>query len=80
MPSTEHVPLKLCGRGAHNHPVWLNRTLPINARIEFDAVSYGDEGDLKCEVWGDGRTFATGVSYTNATTCNGFNAHRREAH
>ena len=59
---------KLCGKGAHNHPVWLNRTLPINARIEFDAVAYGDDGDLKCEVWGDGRSFATGTSYTNATS------------
>ncbi len=59
---------KLCGRGAHNHGVWLNRTLPVNARIEFDAVAYSDEGDLKCEVWGDGRSFATGTSYTNATS------------
>ncbi len=59
---------KLCGRGAHNHGVWLNRTLPVNARIEFDAVSYSDEGDLKAEVWGDGHSFATGTSYTNATS------------
>ncbi|HEY8077571.1 MAG TPA: hypothetical protein VIF62_25770, partial [Labilithrix sp.] len=59
---------KLCGRGSHNHGVWLNRTLPIDARIEFDAVAYSDEGDLKCEVWGDGHSFATGTSYTNATS------------
>ncbi len=59
---------KLCGVGARNHPVWLNRTLPVNARIEFDAVSYSDEGDLKCEVWGDGEGYAAGMSYTNATS------------
>ena len=28
---------RLCVKGAHNHGVWLNRTLPINVRIEFDA-------------------------------------------
>jgi hypothetical protein len=59
---------RLCGQGAKNHPVWLNKTLPINARIEFDAVSTSDEGDLKCEVWGDGKSFATSTSYTNASS------------
>ena len=59
---------RLCGEGAHNHGVWLNRTLPINARIEFDAMALSDEGDLKAELWGDGRSYATGTSYTNATS------------
>jgi hypothetical protein len=59
---------RLCGQGARNHGVWLNRTLPVNARIEFDAVSTSDDGDLKAEVWGDGRSYATGTSYTNATS------------
>lgn len=59
---------KLCVQGAHNHPVWLNKVLPVNARIEFDAVSYSDDGDLKAEIWGDGKTYATGTSYTNATS------------
>src|SRR5512139_1315554 len=26
-------------RGAHNHPLWLRRTLPRDVRIEFDAQS-----------------------------------------
>ena len=26
-------------KGAHNHGVWLSRTLPTNVRIEFDAAS-----------------------------------------
>jgi len=59
---------RLCGQGAHNHPVWLNRVLPVNARIEFDAIAESDDGDLKAEVWGDGRSAATGTSYTNATS------------
>ncbi|MEZ4222448.1 MAG: hypothetical protein R3B13_16030 [Polyangiaceae bacterium] len=59
---------KLCGRSARNHGVWLKRRLPVNARIEFDATSASPEGDLKLEVWGDGRSHATGVSYTNATS------------
>jgi hypothetical protein len=59
---------KLCGQGAKNHPVWLNKVLPVNARIEFDAVTYSDDGDLKCEVWGDGQGYARGTSYTDATS------------
>jgi hypothetical protein len=59
---------KLCGQNSRNHGVWLNKVLPVNARIEFDAISYSPEGDLKCEVWGDGASAATSVSYTNATS------------
>lgn len=59
---------RLCGRNAKNKGVWLNRTLPVNARIEFDATSDSPEGDIKAEVWGDGLTGATGTSYTNATS------------
>src|SRR5262249_25843567 len=36
---------RLCVQGAHNHGAWLARTLPTNARIEFDAVSSSPEGD-----------------------------------
>ena len=59
---------QLCGQGAKNHGIWLNRVLPLNARIEFDAIASNDEGDLKAEVWGDGKSFARGVSYTDATS------------
>lgn len=59
---------RLCVANAHNHGVWLQRTLPVNARIEFDAISDSLEGDIKAEFWGDGRSAATGVSYTNATS------------
>jgi hypothetical protein len=59
---------KLCGERAHNHGIWLKRTLPVNARIEFDATSASPDGDLKAEYWGDGHSAATGISYTNATS------------
>ena len=59
---------KLCGEHAKNHGVWLKRVLPVNARIEFDAVAQSADGDLKAEYWGDGRSYATSLSYTNATS------------
>ncbi len=58
----------LCAKDARNHPAWLRRRLPENARIEFDATSSSPDGDLKVEVWGDGRSFATSTSYSNATS------------
>jgi hypothetical protein len=59
---------RLCGRGARNHGVWLRKPIPINARIEFDAIASSTDGDLKGEFWGDGQSSATSVSYTNATS------------
>lgn len=59
---------RLCGQRAANHGVWLNRTLPINARIEFDAIAESPQGDLKAEVWGDGQSHATKATYDNATS------------
>jgi hypothetical protein len=59
---------KLCIRGAHNKGAWLVRRLPVNARIEFEAYAESAEGDIKVELWGDGASGATAVSYTNATS------------
>jgi hypothetical protein len=59
---------RLCGEHAKNHGVWLKRVLPVDARIEFDATSQSVDGDIKAEYWGDGRSFATSLSYTNATS------------
>ncbi|MCA9618211.1 MAG: hypothetical protein KC731_04300 [Myxococcales bacterium] len=57
----------LCGRGAKNHGVWLTRRLPRDARITFDAWTTSTDGDLKVELWGDGKSHATGNSYDDAT-------------
>jgi hypothetical protein len=59
---------KLCVRGARNKGAWLVRRLPVNARIEFDAYAESAEGDVKVELWGDGQSGATAISYTNATS------------
>ncbi|HVU01009.1 MAG TPA: DUF6250 domain-containing protein [Polyangiaceae bacterium] len=59
---------KLCVEHAKNHPIWLKRRLPPNARIEFDATSTSEDGDLKAEYWGDGKSAAETVSYNAATS------------
>lgn len=59
---------RLCAKSARNHPAWLARRLPVNARIEFDATSASPDGDLKAEFWGDGRSAASQVSYDDATS------------
>lgn len=56
---------ELVVRGAHNHPAWLVRELPRDAVIELDAWSNSPQGDIKVEVWGDGKSFATSVEYTS---------------
>lgn len=58
---------RLCVNDARNHPLWLRRRVPTNARIEFTATSYSSDGDIKVELWGDGRSAATGTSYNDAT-------------
>lgn len=50
--------------GAKNKPLWLRRTLPRDARIEFDVRSDSPEGDIKVEFYGDGKSFAETTSYT----------------
>jgi hypothetical protein len=55
---------KLRIRGARNKPLWLKRTLPRDVRIEVDVRSESPEGDIKLEVFGDGTSKATDVSYT----------------
>lgn len=57
---------RLCGQNARNHPIWLARRLPTNARIEFQASS--ESSDIKAEFWGDGSSAATGQSYNDATS------------
>lgn len=52
-------------RGAHNHPLWLEKELPRDAVIELDAWSESPDGDIKVEIWGDGKSYATSVEYTS---------------
>jgi hypothetical protein len=42
---------------AFNHPVWLRKRLPRDAQIDLDATSMSPDGDLKIELFGDGKSF-----------------------
>ena len=55
----------LAVRGAFNHPLWLRRELPRDVVIELDAWSDSPEGDIKVELFGDGKSFAQSVEYTS---------------
>ena len=43
---------------AYNHPLWLRKKLPANAIIELDVWSKSPQGDIKVEIYGDGRHHA----------------------
>jgi hypothetical protein len=45
---------------AENDALWLQQALPDDVRIEFDARSLEDIGDIKFEVFGDGATHQSG--------------------
>ncbi len=49
--------------GIRNHPLWLATPLPDDVRVEFDAWATTDEGDIKVELAGDGRSAAASVNY-----------------
>jgi hypothetical protein len=58
----------LSAHNAHNHPLWLRAKLARNVRIELDCWSTEARGDLKVEVFGDGRSFdADGGHYEDQT-------------
>lgn len=59
---------RLCVEHARNHPLWLRRRLPRNARIQVEAEAGSANGDIKLEAWGDGQAAATRISYTDATS------------
>src|SRR5512134_3381888 len=52
----------LVARNVRNHPLWLKRRLPSDIQIDFDATSHSPEGDIKVEVYGDGRSFESDTS------------------
>ncbi len=46
--------------GAKNNPLWLKARLPADVAVEFDVRSESNEGDIKCEIFGNGRDHASG--------------------
>jgi hypothetical protein len=59
---------RLCAANAKNQGVWLKQRLPKDVRVELDAYAGSVEGDLKVEIFGDGRSGASGDSYDDATS------------
>jgi hypothetical protein len=56
----------LSARGARNHPLWLRRALPRDVQIELDVWSNSPDGDIKVEIYGDGRSYdPDGGQYTS---------------
>ena len=47
----------LSAHGAHNHPLWLRKKLPRDVRIDFDCWSTEQRGDIKIEIFGDGKSY-----------------------
>lgn len=46
--------------GVKNNPLWLKAKLPADVAVEFDVRSESNEGDIKCEIFGNGRDHASG--------------------
>lgn len=51
---------QLLAPGVKNNPLWLKAKLPRDAVVEFDVRSDSPEGDIKCEIFGDGLNHASG--------------------
>ena len=51
---------ELLSPGVKNNPLWLKASLPQNVAVDFDVRSMSPEGDIKCEIFGDGSDHATG--------------------
>ena len=50
----------VAGGNAHNDGLWLQVPLPDDVRLSFDAKALGEQGDLKFEIFTDGRTHQSG--------------------
>jgi len=54
---------QLYSPGVGNNPLWLKARLPPDVRVEFDVRSEGPDGDVKWEMYGDGRNHSTGYLF-----------------
>jgi hypothetical protein len=54
---------QLYSPGVGNNPLWLKARLPADVRVEFDVRSEGADGDVKWEMFGDGRNHSTGYLF-----------------
>ena len=54
---------QLYAPGSGNNPLWLKARLPADVKVEFDVRSEGRDGDIKWEMFGDGRNHSTGYLF-----------------
>ncbi len=52
---------------SRNHTLWLRRRLPPEVEVTFDAWSESGDGDIKCEIFGDGHSTSSGEGAYTAT-------------
>jgi len=72
---------QLEARDIHNAALWLQTVMPERVRVEFDATALSDEGDVKAEIFGDGRTHQSGYIVIFGGWNNSINAiARRDEH
>jgi hypothetical protein len=46
--------------GVKNNPLWLKAKLPDDVAVEFDVRAESPDGDIKCEIFGNGYDHASG--------------------
>ena len=72
---------RLHARAAHNAALWLPALLPRDARVELSVRAEDPEGDVKCELFGDGATHKSGYILINGGWKNSLRAiARRDEH
>lgn len=64
---------QLLSPGVKNNPLWLEASLPHDVAVEFDVRSMSPEGDIKCEIFGDGSDHASGYVLINGGWNNSLN-------
>lgn len=69
---------ELYAEDIHNAALWLQTELPEKVRIEFDARALSEDGDVKAEVFGDGRTHQSGYILIHGGWKNTVNAIARQ--
>jgi len=47
---------ELSSKGAHHHPIWLQRQLPTDISLEFDVRTTSKDGDIRVVLFGDGKS------------------------
>jgi hypothetical protein len=51
---------QLYSPGVKNNPLWVKAKLPRDVVVEFDARAESTAGDIKCEIFGNGRDHSSG--------------------